>query len=77
MSFLEYTGVYTMNGDRYVFKMKNNEKKTSKFHTSLKNPTYDNSFKNMFCTEKSIMKSFLNSVLFPKSKLIEKIEFCW
>ena len=75
MLFLDYTGTYTMSGERYVFRMKNNVKKISKFHTSLNNPTYDNSFKNMFCTEKSITKSFLNSVLFPKSKIIEKIEF--
>ena len=64
-----------MSGERYVFRMKNNVKKTSKFHTSLNNPTYDNSSKNMLSTEKSIAKSFLNSVLFPKSKIIEKIEF--
>lgn len=75
LSFLDYTGAYTKSGDRYTFKMKNNKKKTSKFFTLLSNPTYDNSFKNMFCEEKSILKSFLNSVLFPKSNLIEKIEF--
>ena len=75
MSFLKYSGDYTRRGEKYVFIMNGNVKKTSKFHTSLNNPTYDKSFKNMFCSEKSITKSFLNSVLFPKSKLIEKIEF--
>ena len=75
MSFLKYTGVYTRKGEKYVFEMNDNVKKLSKFYTTLNNPTYDNSFKNMFCSEKSITKSFLNSVLFPKSKLIEKIEF--
>ena len=75
MFFLDYTGVYTRSGERYIFKMKNNKKKSSKFYTVLSNPTYDNSFKNMFTTEKSVLKSFLNSVLFPRTQIIEKIEF--
>ena len=75
MSFLDYSGKYSICGDRYIFTMKNGKNKISKFHTSIKNPSYDKAFDNIFCTEKSILKSILNSVLFPESKLIEKLEY--
>ena len=50
-------------------------KNRSKFSIFIFNPTYDNTFKIMLGSNKSILKSLLNSVLFPKSKLIEKIEY--
>ena len=55
--------------------MNGGKKFTSKYSTSIINPAYDNSFKNMFCSDKKILKSLLNSVLFPESKLIDKIKY--
>ena len=75
MSFLDYTGEYTARGDKFIFKMKGGKRKTSKFFTIISDPTYDNAFKTMLCFQKSILKSLLNSVLFPESKLIEKLEY--
>lgn len=75
MSFLEYTGKYSKRGEKFIFKMKGGKKKISKFTTVISNPTYDNTFKIMLGSKKTILKSLLNSVLFPKSKLIEKIEY--
>ena len=75
MSFLDYAGEYKKRGERYVFKMKNWKISTSKFCSLISNPTYDNSFKNMFCKKKIALKSMLNFVLFPKSKLIGRIEY--
>jgi len=75
MSFLDYTGKFTTSRDKFIFKMKGGKKKTSKFSTIIFNPTYDNSFKTIFCFHKGIVKSLLNSVLFPGTKLIEKIEY--
>ena len=75
MSFLDYTGEYTARGDKFIFKMKGGKRKTSKFSTIISDPTYDNAFKTMLCFQKSILKSLLNSVLFPESKLIEKLEY--
>ena len=49
---------------------------TSKYSTYIMDPTFDNSFKTMLGTNKSILKSLLNSVLFPKSKSIYKLEYC-
>ena len=75
MSFLDYTGKYSKRGEKYIFKMKKGKKKRSKFSTVISNPTYDNAFKIMFGSKKRILKSLLNSVIFPESKLIEKIEY--
>ena len=75
MSFLDYTGEYTARRDKFIFKMKGGKRKTSKFFTIISDPTYDNAFKTMLCFQKSILKSLLNSVLFPESKLIEKLEY--
>ena len=75
MSFLDYTGKYSESGNKFIFKMKGGEKKRTKFSTFISNPTYDNTFIKMFCSKKSILKSLLNSVLFPESKLIEKLEY--
>lgn len=75
MSFLEYSGKNRKRGEQYIFKMKNGKNFTSKYSTSIFNPTYDNSFKNMFCSRKAIIKSLVNSVIFPESKLIEKVEY--
>ena len=75
MYFLDYTGKYSQSGEQFIFKMKNGKKKRSKFSTIISNPTYDNTFAKIFCTKKSILKSLLNSILFPESKLIEKIEY--
>ena len=55
--------------------MKGGKRKTSKFSTIISDPTYDNAFKTMLYFQKSILKSLLNSVLFPESKLIEKLEY--
>ena len=75
MSFLGFTGKHRKRAEKYIFEMKNGKKITSKFCSSICNPTYDNSFKNMFCRKKKGLKSMLNSILFPKSKLIERIEY--
>ena len=76
MSFLDYTGKFKIRkGNKIAFKMKNGKNHTTIYFTKIRNPTHDNSFKNMFCYKKSILKSLLNSVLFPKSKIIEKIEY--
>ena len=75
MSFLDYTGKYSKSRKKFIFKMKNGKKKCSKFSTIISNPTYDNAFKTMLGSQKTILKSLLNSVLFPESKLIEKIEY--
>lgn len=77
MLFLNYTGKFNKRKreKKIVFKMKNGKTHTTKFFTKIINPTHDNSFKNMFCYKKDILKSLLNSVLFPNSKIIEKIEY--
>ena len=75
MSFLGFTGKHRKRAEKYIFEMKNGKKITSKFSSSICNPTYDNSFKNIFCGKKIALKSMLNSILFPKSKLIERIEY--
>ena len=75
MSLLEYTGKYKKDNQRYSFKMKNGKIFTSQKRTALINPTFDNSFQNMFCSDKKILKSLLNSVLFPESKLIKRLEY--
>lgn len=74
MSFLDYTGTYKKRGDKYIFEMIKG-KRSSKYCSKILNPTYENSFKNMFCKEESLLKSLLNSVLFPESKLIQRIEY--
>ena len=75
MSFLDYTGKFNKRRKTIAFKMKNGKIHTTKYYTKIINPTHDNSFKNMFCYQKNILKSLLNSVLFPNSKIIERIEY--
>ena len=76
MLFLDYNGKFTKrSGNKIAFKMKNDKTHITKFFTKIINPTYDKSFLKMFCYKKNILKSLLNSVLFPNSKIIEKIEY--
>ena len=76
MLFLDYTGEFKRrNGNKIAFKMKNGQIHTTKFFNKIINPTHDKSFIKMFCYKKNILKSLLNSVLFPNSKIIEKIEY--
>ena len=76
MSFLEYTGKFKKNkNNSYIFSWSEGPKTTTKDFTAIMNPTLDNSFKSMFGSDATILKSLLNSILFPKKKLITKLEF--
>ena len=75
MSFLDYTGKYTKKKGLYTFYMAGNKQYHSKYCTKILDPTFDNSFKLML-SRKCVLKSLLNSILFPETKLIEGLEFC-
>ena len=75
MNFLEYTGNYKHPKVNYIFTMKNGKKLKTKYFSRIPNPTFNSSLTLMFAEKKCILKSLLNSVLFPLSKKISKIEY--
>ena len=75
MNFLEHTGNYKHPKVNYIFTMKNGKKLKTKYFSRIPNPTFNTSLTLMFAEKKCILKSLLNSVLFPLSKKISKIEY--
>ena len=75
MNFLEYTGNYKHPKVNYIFTMKNGKKLKTKYFSKIPNPTFNTSLTLMFAEKKCVLKSLLNSVLFPLSKKISKIEY--
>ena len=70
--FLYYTGVAEYKNNMYNFSMKNGSQISSFNFLKLYNPTFDNIFKKVFKKE-IILLNFLNDLLYPKEKKIEKI----
>ena len=75
MNFLEYTGNCKHPKVNYIFTMKNGKKLKTRYFSKIPNPTFNTSLTLMFGEKKCILKSLLNSVLFPLSKKISKIEY--
>ena len=81
MQFLDYTGYNKkFNSTLYTFefkgKMENIEIQSQPLF--IVPPIYDVSFKKVFSSTKSgltLLLDFLNSILFPKSKLIKELNF--
>lgn len=72
MSFLNYTGIIEEFGQLYKFKMKYGSSIQDKYYLNIANPTIDNSFKRVFF-QKVIVRSCLNSIVFPNKYRIEEI----
>lgn len=75
MSFINYTGKVEPKGKKYLFRINGEPNITSYYFVNIANPTIDNAFKKVFYTENEITRSFLNSILFPNSNKIIKVEF--
>ena len=81
MQFLDYTGYNKLfNSKLYTFefkgKMDNIEIQSPPLF--IVPPIYDVSFKKVFSSTKTgltLLLDFLNSILFPKSKLIKELKF--
>jgi len=77
MSFLNYIGECTYDGNdlSYKFKMKKGKALSLDSYINIPNPIIDNMFKQVFAKNTEISKSLLNSFLYPKEESIIKVEF--